>query len=54
MCGPQFCSMRITDDVRRYAEEQGLNETDAVAVGMANKAGEFIKAGGEIYLDGAK
>jgi phosphomethylpyrimidine synthase len=54
MCGPQFCSMRITDDVRRYAEEHGLNETDAVAVGMANKAGEFIKAGGEIYLDGAK
>ena len=54
MCGPQFCSMRITEDVRRYAEEQGIKEAEAVAVGMAAKAGEFIKAGGEIYLDDAK
>ena len=54
MCGPQFCSMRITEDVRRYAEEQGIKEAEAVAAGMAAKAGEFIKAGGEIYLDDAK
>ena len=46
--------MRITEDVRRYAEEQGIKEAEAVAAGMAAKAGEFIKAGGEIYLDDAK
>jgi phosphomethylpyrimidine synthase len=54
MCGPQFCSMRITEDVRRYAEEQGIKEAEALAAGMVAKSGEFIKSGGEIYLDGSK
>ena len=49
MCGPQFCSMKITEDVRRYAAEQGLAEEEAVAAGLKAKAGEFIQSGGEIY-----
>ena len=51
MCGPQFCSMRITDDIRRYADEKGLNTAEALEAGLAEKAGEFQAAGGEIYLD---
>ena len=51
MCGPQFCSMRITEDVRRYAEEHGMAANDAVAAGLAEKAEEFKQAGGEIYVD---
>ncbi len=49
MCGPQFCSMRITDDIRRYAEEKGLNTAEALAAGLGEKAAEFQSAGGEIY-----
>jgi phosphomethylpyrimidine synthase len=51
MCGPHFCSMRITEDVRRYAEEQGIETTEAVAAGLAEKAAEFKKSGGELYVD---
>jgi phosphomethylpyrimidine synthase len=51
MCGPQFCSMKITDDVRRYAEEKGLISAEAIEAGMREKSGEFREAGGEIYLD---
>jgi phosphomethylpyrimidine synthase len=51
MCGPQFCSMRITEDVRRYAEEQGIAEAQALAAGLEAKADEFRQAGGEIYQD---
>jgi phosphomethylpyrimidine synthase len=51
MCGPQFCSMKITDDVRRYAEEKGLMSAEAIEAGLAEKSGEFRAAGGEIYLD---
>lgn len=51
MCGPQFCSMRITDDIRRYADEKGLAEADALAAGMAEKANEFQISGGEIYVE---
>ena len=54
MCGPQFCSMRITDDIRRYAEENGLTEEAALKEGMDAKAGEFLKAGAELYVDTAK
>ena len=54
MCGPQFCSMRITDDIRRYAEENGLTEEAAIKEGMDAKAGEFRKGGAEIYVDTAK
>jgi phosphomethylpyrimidine synthase len=49
MCGPHFCSMKITQDVRDYAAKQGLNETDALAKGMEAKAVEFVEAGAEIY-----
>jgi phosphomethylpyrimidine synthase len=51
MCGPQFCSMKITEDVRRYAAEQGLETGEAVEAGMKAKADEFREAGGEIYLE---
>jgi phosphomethylpyrimidine synthase len=49
MCGPHFCSMKITDDVRKYAEEQGVAEEQAVRLGLAEKAKEFVEKGGEIY-----
>ncbi len=49
MCGPHFCSMRITEDVRRYAEEQQLSDEDALKAGMEQKAREFKEAGAEIY-----
>ena len=49
MCGPHFCSMKITQDVREYAEKQGLSETDALDKGMADKAREFVTRGAEIY-----
>jgi phosphomethylpyrimidine synthase len=48
MCGPHFWSMRITEDVRRYAAEQGVKEEDAIKRGMEEKATEFAKAG-EVY-----
>jgi phosphomethylpyrimidine synthase len=54
MCGPQFCSMKITDDVRRYAEEQGLTTEAALEAGMREKSGEFLENGGEIYVAAAK
>ena len=49
MCGPHFCSMKITQDVREYAAAQGVEEEKALAVGMSEKAKEFVAAGGEIY-----
>jgi phosphomethylpyrimidine synthase len=49
MCGPHFCSMKITEDVRKYAEEQGVGEEEAIRVGLAEKAKEFVEKGGEIY-----
>jgi phosphomethylpyrimidine synthase len=51
MCGPQFCSMRITEDVRRYAEEHGMQGAEALEAGLAEKADEFKKSGGELYVD---
>lgn len=50
MCGPHFCSMKITQDVREYAAKQGLDEEKALAVGMAEKAREFKASGGSLYL----
>jgi phosphomethylpyrimidine synthase len=50
MCGPKFCSMKITQDIRDYAAEHGLGEADAVALGMEEKAEEFREGGGEIYV----
>jgi phosphomethylpyrimidine synthase len=49
MCGPHFCSMKITQDVRDYAAKQGLAEGEALAKGMEAKAVEFVKKGAEIY-----
>ena len=50
MCGPNFCSMKITQDVRKYAEEKGIEEEEALKEGMDQKAEEFKKAGSDIYL----
>jgi phosphomethylpyrimidine synthase len=49
MCGPHFCSMKITQDVRDYAAQQGVSAEDALAKGMEEKAIEFVKKGAEIY-----
>ncbi|HWV70788.1 MAG TPA: phosphomethylpyrimidine synthase ThiC [Pseudosphingobacterium sp.] len=49
MCGPNFCSMKITQDVRKYAEEQGLDEGAALDKGMDEKAAEFRNNNFEIY-----
>lgn len=49
MCGPHFCSMKITQDVREYAEQQGLSDKDALQKGMQEKSIEFVKKGAEIY-----
>ena len=49
MCGPHFCSMKITQDVRDYAAEHGVDEQAALAEGMAEKASEFRAAGAEVY-----
>ena len=50
MCGPHFCSMRISQDVRRYAEERGLTDAAALEAGMREKAAEFERSGGRVYL----
>ena len=50
MCGPHFCSMKITQEVRRFAEERGLEDRDALEEGMKEKSEAFKEAGSEIYL----
>jgi phosphomethylpyrimidine synthase len=49
MCGPHFCSMKITQDVREYAATQGISEEEALKKGMEEKAVEFVKKGAEVY-----
>lgn len=49
MCGPKFCSMRISQDIRDYAKENDLDEQKAIQKGLEEKAKEFKKAGGSIY-----
>ncbi|MEC4675206.1 MAG: phosphomethylpyrimidine synthase ThiC [Nitrospirota bacterium] len=49
MCGPHFCSMKITQDVRDYAEQLKVDEQEALHVGMKEKSEEFRKTGGKIY-----
>ena len=49
MCGPHFCSMKITEDVRQYAKEKGVTAQEALEVGMAEKSREFKQTGSEVY-----
>jgi len=49
MCGPHFCSMKITEDVRKYAAERGLTDAEAIEEGLKQKATAFTKSGSEIY-----
>jgi phosphomethylpyrimidine synthase len=51
MCGPKFCSMKISADVRKYAEERGLTSDQAIAAGMEEKSVEFRSGGSEIYVE---
>jgi phosphomethylpyrimidine synthase len=50
MCGPHFCSMKITEDVRKYAKEHGLSAEKALEEGMHEKSEEFTEKGSEVYL----
>lgn len=50
MCGPHFCSMKITQDVRDYAAQKKIDEHNAIEIGLQEKSEEFLKAGGKIYL----
>ena len=49
MCGPHFCSMKITEDVRKYAAEQGVSAEEALEKGMVEKSKEFVAGGAEVY-----
>lgn len=49
MCGPHFCSMKISQDVRDYAKEKGLKEEEALKLGMDEKSEQFLKEGADIY-----
>ncbi len=51
MCGPKFCSMKITEDIRRFAAEQGVAEEAAIDTGMQKMADEFREKGSEIYVE---
>ncbi len=52
MCGPKFCSMRISQDVRDYAAQRGLESDEAVAAGMAEKSAQFLELGRSVYVEG--
>ena len=54
MCGPKFCSMKITQDVREYAAAKGLSDAEALRAGMDEKSKEFAARGGEFYVPIAK
>src|SRR4051794_37803996 len=49
MCGPHFCSMKITEDVRNYAAEQGLKDEEALKRGLEEKSKEFVEQGAQVY-----
>jgi phosphomethylpyrimidine synthase len=51
MCGPKFCSMRITEDIRRFAEEQGVGTEEAIDAGMKEMADRFREGGSELYVE---
>ena len=50
MCGPKFCSMKITDDIRQYAAEHGVAVEEAATLGMEEKKEEFRERGSELYV----
>ncbi len=50
MCGPHFCSMKITEDVRKYAAEQGITPESALEKGLKDKSAEFVEKGSDVYL----
>ena len=52
MCGPKFCSMKITQDVRAYAAEHGVDEGVAIELGLKEKAAEFVAGGATVYREG--
>ncbi len=49
MCGPKFCSMRISQDIRDYAAAQGVSEDEAVFIGMKEKSAQFVDQGADVY-----
>src|ERR1700726_2954926 len=49
MCGPKFCAMQITQDVRKYAAEHGVGDWEAIDLGMKEKSAEFVETGAEVY-----
>ncbi|MDD5350097.1 MAG: phosphomethylpyrimidine synthase ThiC, partial [Chthoniobacteraceae bacterium] len=49
MCGPHFCSMKISDDVRKFAAEQGIAPEEALTKGLEEKSREFVEKGAEVY-----
>ena len=49
MCGPHFCSMKITEDVRKYAAEHGLTSEEAIERGLEEKSREFVEHGADVY-----
>ena len=51
MCGPKFCSMRISQDVRDYAQAKGMDVVTAVEIGLKEKSVEFRDAGAEVYRE---
>ena len=51
MCGPKFCSMKITDDIRQFAKEQSIDPAAANEIGMQQMSEEFRAKGSEIYID---
>ena len=52
MCGPHFCSMKITEEVRKYAAKQEIAEEEALKKGMEEKSREFTEKGSELYTKG--
>ena len=53
MCGPKFCAMQITRDVRAFAAEHGVGDWEAIELGMQEKADEFVAGGAEVYRPSA-
>jgi phosphomethylpyrimidine synthase len=50
MCGPHFCSMKITQDVRAYAAARGVADEEALTAGMKEKSAEFVELGSSVYV----